>query len=186
MPALQTQSKGWPSAQWHNCRFVLPLSDSYSVTTSKQISIHQFQCHVQLQFVSVKGQNLTEQFCLNQKTVLDGPAMLKLVIKSYATMDLIELVRDYQLKLAFKEGQRVVRHSGDPCSNDLVNLEEGFSAGVVNYNDHAGDCVAKLHLPYGYATLLRFEIISTDQDRDETETFAAGGNVRQGLILRLG
>ena len=39
--------------------------------------------------------------------------------------------------------------------SDLVNFEEGFG-GVVNYNYHSGICVAKLHLPYGYATQLRF------------------------------
>ena len=41
------------------------------------------------------------------------------------------------------------------CSSDLVKFEEGFG-GVVNYNYHSGICVAKLHLPYGYATQLRF------------------------------
>ena len=51
----------------------------------------------------------------------------------------------------------MVRHSGDQqrCHGGLVNFEEGFG-GVVNYNYHSGICVAKLHLPYGYATQLRF------------------------------
>ena len=52
----------------------------------------------------------------------------------------------------------MVRHSGDQqqrCHDGLVNFEEGFG-GVVNYNYHSGICVAKLHLPYGYATQLRF------------------------------
>ena len=44
------------------------------------------------------------------------------------------------------------------CSSDLVKFEEGFG-GVVNYNYHSGICVAKLHLPYGYATQLRFNTL---------------------------
>ena len=47
------------------------------------------------------------------------------------------------------------------CSSDLVKFEEGFG-GVVNYNYHSGICVAKLHLPYGYATQLRFNTMQQD------------------------
>ena len=45
--------------------------------------------------------------------------------------------------------------------SDLVKFEEGFG-GVANYNYHSGICEAKLHLPYGYATQLRFNTMQQD------------------------
>ena len=45
--------------------------------------------------------------------------------------------------------------------SDLVKFEEGFG-GVANYNYHSGICEAKLHLPYGYATQLRFNTLQQD------------------------
>ena len=58
------------------------------------------------------------------------------------------------------------------CQGDLVKFEEGLSGGVVNYDYHSGsgDCVAKLHLPYGYATRLQFQIISDNLNRSGGES----------------
>lgn len=168
MPALQTQPQEGKWSTWHTCHYILPPALSYSIIALDQASINaQLQCHLQLQFVSMTssgliGENLTDVSCLNEIEEVQGNAVvLKLSLQSYATTKLIELVRDYALQ--FKQRQRVVRHSSQQlCSDDLVNFQdEGFrQAVVVNYNDHSGDCLAKLHLPYGYATQLRFNIIT--------------------------
>ena len=57
------------------------------------------------------------------------------------------------------------------CSSDLVKFEEGFG-GVVNYNYHSGICVAKLHLPYGYATQLRFNTMQQNMAAVEASRLA--------------
>ena len=76
----------------------------------------------------------------------------------FARQNFQEKGGQHQLNFSSKQ-PRVVRRSGDQnqqrCHSDLVKFEEGFG-GVVNYNYHSGICVAKLHLPYGYATQLRF------------------------------
>jgi hypothetical protein len=61
---------------------------------------------------------------------------------------------------------RELRRSSSDICRDLVKFEghhEPSASSIVvtsvNYNDHSGDCVAKLHLPYGYGTRLQFKII---------------------------
>ena len=78
VPALQTPSQpGWPQTnQWHTCRFILPPSDFYAVVNHQRhqaSTLPNKYCQVQLQFVTLKDQdlqefNLTEPFCLHGST----------------------------------------------------------------------------------------------------------------------
>ena len=78
VPALQTPSQpGWPQTnQWHTCRFILPPSDFYVVVNHQRhqaSTLPKKYCQVQLQFVTLKDQdlqefNLTEPFCLRGST----------------------------------------------------------------------------------------------------------------------
>lgn len=78
VPALQTPSQpGWPQTnQWHTCRFILPPSDFYVVVNHQRhqaSTLPKKYCQVQLQFVTLKDQdlqefNLTEPFCLHGST----------------------------------------------------------------------------------------------------------------------
>ena len=78
VPALQTPSQpGWPQTnQWHTCRFILPPSDFYLLVnhqTHQASTLPKKYCQVQLQFVTLKDQdlqefNLTEPFCLHGST----------------------------------------------------------------------------------------------------------------------
>jgi hypothetical protein len=175
VPSLQTQPKGWPSDQWHTCRFLMPPTATSEKTSlaiksdRPQTSVHQLQCHVQLQFVVLKHDgveaNLTDQFCLNEMKAVSNvqglTPMLKLQVERFADpRQLLKLIHDYRLELTkSNEPRKARRESSDHQRNcfkggDLVKFEEGFS-GVVNYNHHSGDCVADLHLPYGYSTQLR-------------------------------
>ena len=78
VPALQTPYQpGWPQTnQWHTCRFILPPSDFYAVVNHQRhqdSNLPKKYCQVQLQFVTLKDQdlqefNLTEPFCLHGST----------------------------------------------------------------------------------------------------------------------
>ena len=140
VPALQTRSKSWPATQI--CQFILPVSKSYSIISknhSKKSNIYSKKCSIKLQF-SQAAKNLTDLVCLGPIKALDSAkssakVVLKVFLKSYSTLDLLEFVKNYQL-LALDSKERVVRHSGDHrvlqsqqmCGGeDLVKFEEGFT-----------------------------------------------------------
>ena len=164
VPMLQTQySRGWnPHSRTHTCHFYLPPAPTYSIHAP---SPHEQTCQVQIQFMSGEGQNLTEKTCLHEiKGHFKGQkkVVLQMTIDSYDdTSELVELVRGYNLQASWTLGLDRVTRDSKFCQGDLVKFEEGLS-GVVNYDYHSGsgDCVAKLHLPYGYATQLQFQIVS--------------------------
>ena len=206
MTALQTQSKGWPSSAFHICSFVLPPAPSYAIKSRQKFSkkaIEQLQCQIQLQFTEINTdghqRNLTDLNCLEMIEIIptsgkmalklkaeSSQMVLKLAVKSYASMNLIDLVRDFQVLLLFDEAkERVARHSkvgtensqngrhrlflANYCSDDLVNFENGFRDKAVvkyNLNEQAGICEAEIHLPYGYATQIKFEFRSEPASND--------------------
>ena len=182
VPMLQTQSKGWkPNSRTHTCNFHLPPALYYSIISHAPKSLrYQQTCQVKVQFSSREGRNLTENSCLHDLSRVKGHKnkglVLKMTIANYD--DASELVaRAQEYSLQSWPTRRVTRDSKF-CQGDLVKFEEGLS-GVVNYDYHSGDCVAKLHLPYGYATQLQFQIVS-----DYSNT--SGGEFFQFLLFSKG
>lgn len=160
VPVLQTQAKGWPLPQAHSCLYSLPEAFYYSVTTNK--ANQAAECRVQLQFMNEEGQDLRrpEAGCLGgwKKAVKAAKAKLS-IVGFYGTTQLLEVVEGFRLEV----GQlRLARHSslGVSCSSDLVKFEDKGLKAEVSANYNGGDCVVKLHLPYGFATRLQFKMAS--------------------------
>ena len=175
VPMLQTQSKGWnPNSRTHTCNFHLPPALYYSIISHAPKSLrYQQTCQVKVQFSSREGRNLTENSCLHDLSRVKGHKnkglVLKMTIANYIddTSELVARAQEYTLQAW--PTRRVTRDSKF-CQGDLVKFEEGLS-GVVNYDYHSGDCVAKLHLPYGYATQLQFQIVSDYSNTSGGEFF---------------